>query len=157
MAVRGPMDKFISTRELLDDIDEPIILKEFALGVLGSSDASYWNKNTISDIINPIISEIGKLPSSMNVPTKGITSILLQAWGENKDIICNSVDSDWMRLGRKARVLQDSRIIKDSSHLLFFIGARSDYYEKIAIREAKKGKIVYTIDAKTKELSQWVI
>ena len=148
-----------STLELLDDlpIGETVQTLDFTLGVLGSSDATYWNSNTISDIINPIISEIGKLPTSISIPAKGITSLLIQAWGEKQKISCKAIDSDWIRLGRKARALQDSRIIKDSSHLVFFVGSRSDYYEKIAIREAKKGKTVYTIDGKTRELIQWVL
>jgi hypothetical protein len=147
-----------STLELLDDL--PVIPEgspNFSLGILGSSDASYWNSNTISDIINPIISEIGKLPTSLSIPAKGITSLLIQAWGEKQKISCKTIDSDWIRLGRKARALQDGRIIKDSSHLVFFVGSRSDYYEKIAMREAKKGKTVYTIDGKTRELIQWVL
>jgi hypothetical protein len=151
------MDKYLTTRQLLDDVEVLSEIKEFSLGILGSSDAAYWNTNTISDIINPILSEVGKIPSTVNIPAKGITSLLLQVWAEKQKIICKSVDSDWIRLGRKARAMQDSRIIKDSSHLLFFIGTRSDYYEKIAIREAKKGKVVYTVDAKTKELVQWVL
>jgi len=148
-----------STLELLDDLPEesPTETPDFTLGILGSSDATYWNSNTISDIINPIISEIGKMPTSLSVPAKGITSLLIQAWGEKQKICCKTIDSDWIRLGRKARALQDSRIIKDSSHLVFFVGSRSDYYEKIAIREAKKGKTVYTIDGKTRELVEWVL
>jgi hypothetical protein len=159
--VQSTLDKWSkSTLELLDDMPEvpvPGETPDFTLGVLGSSDATYWNSNTISDIINPIISEIGKLPKSLSIPAKGITSLLIQAWGEKQKISCKAIDSDWIRLGRKARALQDSRIIKDSSHLVFFVGSRSDYYEKIAIREAKKGKTVYTIDGKTRELVQWVL
>jgi hypothetical protein len=150
-----------STLELLDDLpvepEGPVPTPDFTLGILGSSDASYWNSNTISDIINPIISEIGKMPTSLSIPAKGITSLLIQAWGEKQKLSCKTIDSDWIRLGRKARALQDTRIIKDSSHLVFFVGSRSDYYEKIAIREAKKGKTVYTVDGKTRELVQWVL
>jgi hypothetical protein len=147
------MDKYLikSTLELLDDEPEVAPSNEFTLGILGSSDASYWNANTMAETINAILEETEKLPTTINLPAKGITSLLIQAWGEKQNIVCKPVDSDWIRLGKKARALQDSRIIKDSSHLLFFVGSRSDYYEKIAIREAKR-KVVYTIDAKTKEI-----
>jgi hypothetical protein len=153
------MDKFLlkekTTLQLLDD--EPEQKSDlFTLGVLGSSEASYWNANTMAETINALLEETGKLPTSINLPAKGITSLLIQVWGEKQNIVCKPVDSDWIRLGKKARALQDSRIIKDSSHLLFFVGSRSDYYEKIAIREAKR-KIVYTIDAKTKEIVKWVV
>ena len=154
------MDKYLlkqkSTLELLDDEPEIAKADEFTLGVLGSSEASYWNANTIAETINAILEETGKLPTTINLPAKGITSLLIQTWGEKQNIVCKPVDSDWIRLGKKARALQDSRIIKDSSHLLFFVGSRSDYYEKIAIREAKR-KVVYTIDAKTKEIVKWVV
>jgi len=153
------MDKFLlkekTTLQLLDD--EPEQKSDlFTLGVLGSSEASYWNANTMAETINALLEETGKLPTSINLPAKGITSLLIQVWGEKQNIVCKPVDSDWIRLGKKARALQDSRIIKDSSHLLFFVGSRSDYYEKIAIREAKR-KIVYTIDAKTKEIVKWIV
>jgi hypothetical protein len=154
------MDKYLlkekSTLELLDDEPEIVKSDEFTLGILGSSEASYWNATTIAETINALLEETGKLPTTINLPAKGITSLLIQAWGEKQNIVCKPVDSDWIRLGKKARALQDSRIIKDSSHLLFFVGSRSDYYEKIAIREAKR-KIVYTIDAKTKEIVKWVV
>jgi len=151
------MDTYLikTTLELLDDEPEQKS-DEFTLGVLGSSEASYWNANTMAETINALLEETGKLPTSINLPAKGITSLLIQAWGEKQNIVCKPVDSDWIRLGKKARALQDSRIIKDSSHLLFFVGSRSDYYEKIAIREAKR-KVVYTIDAKTKEIVKWVV
>ncbi len=151
------MDTYLikTTLELLDDEPEQKS-DEFTRGVLGSSEASYWNANTMAETINALLEETGKLPTSINLPAKGITSLLIQAWGEKQNIVCKPVDSDWIRLGKKARALQDSRIIKDSSHLLFFVGSRSDYYEKIAIREAKR-KVVYTIDAKTREIVKWVI
>ena len=151
------MDTYLikTTLELLDDEPEQKS-DEFTLGVLGSSEASYWNANTMAETINALLEETGKLPTSINLPAKGITSLLIQAWGEKQNIVCKPVDSDWIRLGKKARALQDSRIIKDSSHLLFFVGSRSDYYEKIAIREAKR-KVVYTIDAKTREIVKWVV
>lgn len=153
-----PMDKYLihSTLKLLDDEPQVLNSEEFTLGILGSSEASYWNANTMAETINSLLEETGKLPTTINFPAKGITSLLIQAWGEKQNIVCKPVDSDWIRLGKKARALQDSRIIKDSSHLLFFVGSRSDYYEKIAIREAKR-KVVYTIDAKTKEIVKWVV
>jgi hypothetical protein len=152
------MDKYLihSTLKLLDDEPQVLNSEEFTLGILGSSEASYWNANTMAETINSLLEETGKLPTTINFPAKGITSLLIQAWGEKQNIVCKPVDSDWIRLGKKARALQDSRIIKDSSHLLFFVGSRSDYYEKIAIREAKR-KVVYTIDAKTKEIVKWVV
>jgi hypothetical protein len=152
-------ESFKSTFDMLkdSDISEPTITPGCRLGFLGNSSASYWNANTITDIVNPLLSEINTMPTEVNLPTDGITSLLLQVWAEKQKIPCQAIDADWIRLGRRARAMRDSRIIKDSTHLVFFVGSKSDYYEKIAIREAKKGKIVFTVDAKTKELVQWVL
>jgi hypothetical protein len=152
-------ESFKSTFDMLKDSDvsEATITPGCRLGFLGNSSASYWNANTITDIVNPLLSEIDTMPIEVNLPTDGITSLLLQVWAEKQKIPCTAIDADWIRLGRRARAMRDSRIIKDSTHLVFFVGSKSDYYEKIAIREAKKGKIVFTVDAKTKELVQWVL
>lgn len=144
-----------STLELLDDLPPqkgvPIVI-----GILGSSQDSYWTQNTISDtILNPILSDLGRLPDSMLLPTDGASSMLLQVWGEKQSIPLTCLDADWAKLGKKARALRDSRILKESTHLLLFLGKRSDTYEKIAIRECKKGKIVYTMNTQSKELVEW--
>lgn len=153
------MDKYLikSTFDILEDNQEKIKIDNFVLGVLGSSSAAYWNRETITDIMNPLIGEQNKIPSLLHIPTDGATSLLIQLWAEKHVIKCSPIDADWVRLGRRARALRDARIIKESTHLLFFVGSKSDYYEKMAIREAKKGKTVYTIDGKTKELVQWVL
>ena len=146
-----------STAELLGEEDIPIIQpRPVVLGILGHS--SKWTRDTIAEgVMNPLISEIGKLPFNILLPSEGDTSILLQIWTERQGIGHQVLDADWKRLGRKARAIRDSRILKESNHLLFFLGSRSDYYEKVAIREAKKGKVVFTMDQENNELVQWVI
>ena len=153
-----PMDKYLirhkSTIELLND-SPPKLVKPIILGILGNSTGNKWNRETIADsVMNPMLSEIG-MPSSILMPTEGATSILLQIWSERQNIACQPIDADWIRLGRRARALRDGRILKESTHLLIFLGTRSDYYEKVAIREAKKGKTVFTINSKTSEIIQW--
>ena len=136
------MDKWLihkSTMELLED--SPVT--KMNLGVIGASTAKVWNRETITDIMNPVLGELG-LPDTIFMPTEGVTSILLQTWAERQNIACQAVSADWIRLGRRARALRDGRILKESSHLIMFIG-RSDYYEKIAIRELKRGKRVFTV------------
>ena len=147
-----------STLELLGD--EPHAKytgNSLVVGFLGYSSAAKWSRNSITDlIVNPLIGEIGRLPDMLLIPTEGITSTLLQIWAERLNIECQPIDSDWCRLGRKARALRDGKILKEASVLVFFLGSRSDYYEKIAIREVKKGKKVYAVDAKTGLLEEWV-
>jgi hypothetical protein len=151
------METYKTTFELLG---EPTVEKtesnELILGVLGSSSAAYWNRETITDIMNPVIGDQGKIPSLLHIPTDGATSLLIQIWGERQAIKCAPINADWIRMGRRARALRDARIIKESTHLIFFVGIKSDYYEKMAIREAKKGKTVYTIGA-DRELVKWVL
>jgi hypothetical protein len=144
-----------STLELLEDT-LPQKANTIVLGILGSSQDSYWTQNSISDtILNPILSDLGRLPDSLLLPTDGASSMLLQVWGEKQKISVTCLDADWAKLGKKARALRDSRILKESTHLLLFLGKRSDTYEKVAIRECKKGKCVYTINSQTKEFVEW--
>ena len=146
-----------STAELLGEEDTPLTQsRPVTLGILGQS--SKWTRDTIAEgVMNPLISELGKLPFNILMPSEGDTSMLLQIWAERQGIGHQVLDADWKRLGRKARALRDGRILKESTHLLFFLGNRSDYYEKVAIREAKKGKVVFTMDPESNELVQWIV
>lgn len=131
--------------------------KGFILGVLGNSSAKFWNTKSVKEnCIDQILEEVGSLPEKLLCPSDGATSLLLKGWAEHNNIPCASYDADWIKLGRKARSLRDTQIINESSHLLVFLGSRSDFYEKIAIREVKKGKIVFAVDGKTREISLWV-
>jgi hypothetical protein len=132
-------------------------VKGFILGVLGNSSAKVWTLKCVKEnCIEPILTEVGCLPEKLLCPSDGATSMLLQSWAEHTNIPCASYSADWVKLGRKARAMRDSQIIQGSTHLLIFLGGRSDFYEKIAIREVKKGKIVYVVDSKTAEISSWV-
>ena len=140
--------------------DEPLLYPNLTtLGVLGHSTAKRWTRESIANsIMNPILGEIGKVPDIILIPAEGTTSILLEAWAENHRLppnACKALDTDWARMGRKARALRDSRILKEATHLLIFLGIRSDYYEKIAMREAKKGRPVFIVDPKSGEVEQW--
>jgi hypothetical protein len=153
--IKSPM---LSTLELLEEPAKPVVVKQIILGFLGNSAASKWTRDTISEtIMNPLLSEIERLPDTILMPTDGNTSILLNIWADRQKIPCQPIDADWSRVGRKARIMRDARILKESTHLVFFLGIRSDYYEKMAIREAKKGKIVFTVDSVSGELIQWVL
>jgi hypothetical protein len=155
------MDRYLiktqSTTQLLND--EPLTTSApIILGVLGHSNAQQWTLQTIADdLCSPLLGELGRIPEALVVPSDGTTSLLLQAWAERQKIAVTPLDADWVRLGRRARALRDARILKECSHLLIFLGKRSDTYEKLAIREAKKGKIVFTVDPETFEIVQWQV
>lgn len=149
------MDKYLipsykSTLELLEEVQ---VKPEFVLGIVGHASAT---KESITESMLSIAADMNLLPNSVLLPTEGNTSIFIQIWAERNKIPCTPIEADWSRMGRKARALRDSRIVKEATHLLFFLGKRSDYYEKMAIRELKKGKIVYTIDATEGALTQWI-
>lgn len=153
-----PKEKHLSTLELLDD--KPLLQpkKPFVLGVLGISSDVSWNRNSIMDnVMFPIIGEQDQMPDVLILPSEGNTSLLLEDWANRQDIHSAVYEADWAKLGKRARALRDARIIKEATTLLIFLNKRSDAYEKIAIREVKKGKVVYCVDADTQELSEYVV
>lgn len=157
------MDKYLikqhqNTLELLGDLPEQGLedKKEFVLGVLGNSSASTWTSQTLLEkVLDPIFQSLEKTPTRLLLPADGTTSLLLETWASKSKTESKVYSADWKVLGRRARAIRDSQIVKESSHLLVFLGGRSDYYEKMAMREVKKGKVVYTVDSKTMELVEW--
>ena len=134
-----------STLELLDDKPLLLLPQPYCLGILGQSSAAFWSKETIvNNILQPFLAE-------------GQTSMLIEWWAIRQDISIQIYEANWAKLGKRARILRDARIVKEASHLLVFLGERSDTYETMAIRELKKGKIVYTINPKTHEIEQLVL
>lgn len=147
-----------STLELLDD--KPLLTppQPYCLGILGQSSAAFWTKETIvTNLLQPFLNEQKGLPDSILVAAEGQTSMLVEWWAARQDIPIQIYEANWTKLGKRARVLRDARIVKESSHLLVFLGERSDTYETMAIRELKKGKTVYTVKAKTHEMEQLVL
>lgn len=144
-----------STLEILEDTQLLPPPKPMCLGVLGQSSASFWTKDSISEkIMFPILSELGRMPESILCGAEGQTSMLLEWWAARQDIPIQVYEANWSKLGKRARALRDARIIKEATHIVAFLGERSDTYETIAIRELKKGKNVFTVDANTYELQE---
>ena len=150
--------KHQSTLEILNDQPLLQIQKPIVLGVLGHSDHSEWNRETVlNKIMFPIISEQEHIPSALLLPSEGATSLLLEDWADRQVIRTSVYEADWAKLGKRARALRDARIIKESTHLVIFLGNKSDYYEKIAVREVKKGKVVYCVEPETRELVEYTL
>lgn len=97
------------------------------------------------------------MPSSLLLPAEGTSSTVLAVWAERMGVGCSEYECDWRTLGKRARAMRDTRILREATHLILFCGAKSDYYEKLAAREVKKGRVVYTVDGKTHELTEWVL
>jgi hypothetical protein len=146
-----------STLELLGDLPTDSPQTKVIVGVLGSSASSKWTRDSIAEIVmNPVLSALGRMPDTLLIPTEGTKSIFLEIWADRLKIDCKPIETSWARMGRKARAVRDGKILKDSTHLVFFLGTRSDYYEKVAIRELKKGRKVFAIDPKTNVLEEWI-
>jgi hypothetical protein len=153
-----PKVKHQSTLEILNDQPLLQIQKPIVLGILGHSDHSEWNRETIMNkIMFPIIGEQERIPTVLLLPSEGATSLLLEDWADRQVIQSSVYEADWAKLGKRAKALRDARIIKEATHLLIFLGKKSDYYEKIAVREVKKGKVVYCVEFETRDLVQYEV
>jgi hypothetical protein len=86
-----------------------------------------------------------------------LSSTYISIWSEKLNIETQIVEADWKRQGRKAGFLRDSRILKESTHLLIFNGPRSKINETTGIREAKKGKQVFLVEHGSLDITQLVV
>ena len=126
------------------------------LGILGKHETI--SKNDIHEsILHPLISAMGRLPDKMYMPSDGLSSAYLSIWSDKHHIESQIVEADWKRFGRKAGFLRDSRILKESTHLLIFNGPRSKTNEATGIREAKKGKQVFLVDNGSLSITELVV
>lgn len=123
------------------------------LGILGKTESATQNR-IYEDVLHPLLSEWTRMPEKMIVSSEGTSSALLSIWAERNEVDCQVIEADYRKLGRRAGFLRDARIVKESTHLLIFLGPRSPKNQQLAEREAKKGKTVYTVDSKTYELSE---
>jgi len=107
------------------------------LGVLGARNAI--TKQIMQDeILNPILDDLQKKPSKILLPAEPLSSTYIECWATRKDIPVELIKSDWALDGRRAGVIRDYRIEKESTALLIFEGPKSRYYLDLAERIAKK-------------------
>lgn len=126
------------------------------LGILGRHE-KITKQQIYDEVIHPIISVLGRLPERVNVPSEGTLSAYINIWAERNHIDLCCVEADWRQFKRRAAILRDARILKDSTHLIIFNGVKSKSYESLAVREAKKGKHVYVIDPHTFDITEIVV
>lgn len=107
------------------------------LGVLGARNA--LTKQIMQDeILNPVLDDLGKKPMKILLPAEPLSSAYIECWAGRQDIPVDLMKSDWVRNGRRAGVLRDAYIEKESTALLIFEGPKSRYYLDLAERIAKK-------------------
>ena len=123
--------------------DHPHLPAMIILGIFG-----YHNSVTATEIqentLMPIVSELGRLPDKILIPSEGNSSIYVDDWAESIHIKTQVFQSDWARNGKTAQRIRDERIQKECTHALVFLSNRSDRLEKYAESLARKGKIVFT-------------
>lgn len=138
------------------DTETRILGKPILLGILGNH--TQISKEQIHEkVLHPLVSLLGRLPEKVLVPSEGTSSAYISLWAERSNIDLHCVDADWRKLQRRAGIMRDARILKESTHLLIFVGARSRSYEQTGIREAKKGKHVYLVYHDTLDLCEVVV
>lgn len=138
------------------DSEIRVVGKPILLGILGKHE-KISKENIHEKILHPLVSAIGRLPDKLLAPSEGTSSAYITLWAERANIETQSIDADWRKLQRRAGILRDARILKESTHLLIFVGAKSKSYEQTGIREAKKGKQVYLVDHDTLDLCEIVV
>jgi hypothetical protein len=135
--------------------DTPSAPTLILLGILGHrSDITYDILH--ERILYPILGELGRMPDRVVLPSESTSSAILYTWAQTMRLSPIAYDSDWAKLGRRARIFRDARIIAESTHIIVFLGKRSDYYYKQAMSLVRKGKIVFTV-SNTFELEELVI
>lgn len=123
------------------------------VGILGKTESITQDKLS-TEIINPLLSLWGRLPDKLIVSSEGMSSVLFSIWAERNEVESQTIEADFRKLGRRAGFLRDAMIVKEATHLLVFLGIRSQKNEELAFREAKKGKKVYTIHPKSWEITE---
>jgi hypothetical protein len=107
------------------------------LGVLGARNA--LTKQIMQDeILNPVLDDLGKKPIKILLPAEPLSSTYIECWANRQAIPVDLVKSDWIKNGRRAGVLRDAYIEKESNVLLIFEGPKSRYYLDLAERIARK-------------------
>jgi len=125
---------------------------DYVLGILGARNAI--TKQIMQDeILNPILDDLGKKPSKILLPSEPLSSTYIECWAQRQDIPTVLVKSDWIQNGRRAGVVRDYEIQKESNVFLLFEGPKSRYYLDLAERIVKKrgaeGCRVYVVESKS--------
>jgi hypothetical protein len=71
-------------------------------------------------------------------PEEPLSSTFIECWADRKGIPFSALKSEWVTYGKKAGVMRDYQIEKNSSALLVFEGPRSRFYIDMAEKIAKR-------------------
>jgi hypothetical protein len=121
------------------------------LGVIGTRQDLSQDK-LIEDILIPMLQEFTRPPDKVILPSEGYSSIYISDWADSLKIPTQTYEANWHLHNRRAKIFRDARIQQESTHFLIFLNKRSDYNSKLALRLAKQGRTVLTVDWNTLEL-----
>ena len=107
------------------------------LGVLGARNA-LTKQIMQSEILDPVLDDLAKKPTKILLPAEPLSSTFIECYATRNNIPVELIKSDWVRDGRRAGVMRDYRIEKESTVLLIFEGPKSRYYMDLAERIAKR-------------------
>ncbi len=122
------------------EIYEPqiIVLAVFGQNNVLSSDTLH------QEILYPLLEEWGRTPDMILLPNDGKIASDIQEWAESIHIKTKVFYSDWTQHGKIAQILRNDRMMKESTHSLFFLSSRSKQLEKFAEKWASKEKHIFT-------------
>jgi hypothetical protein len=107
------------------------------LGIIGSRNT--LTKQIIQhEILNPILDDLGGELIKIICPEEPLSSTFIECWADRKGIPVTLFKSEWATYGKKAGVMRDYQIEKNSSALLVFEGPRSRFYLDMAEKIAKR-------------------
>ena len=110
------------------------------LGFLGKrSNIRY--EDIEKQILEPIINDWGN-PDEIILSNEGESSFAIQRWAQNNGISIQLIGCDWLAHGRRASMLRDAHIQRESTHLVMIQGPRSNAYSILAERLRQKGQKV---------------
>ena len=125
------------------------------IGVVGARNS--LTKQIMQDeILNPILDDLvtnywkkDTKISKVLLPEEPLSSSFIECWANRQSIHVELIKSDWINQGRKAGILRDARIEKESTVLIVFEGPKSRYYLDFAERVAKRRTdcLVYVVNA----------
>jgi len=130
--------------------------KPIHVGILGIHN-TITKEEIHEKVLHPLMSVLGRLPDKILVPSEGTSSAYISLWAERNHIDTQCVEADWRKFQRKAAILRDARILKESTHLLVFVGIKSRSNEQTAIRQVKKGKQVFLVEPNPIEMCELVV
>lgn len=110
------------------------------LGVLGTRSKVRY-EDMESEILLPLLEAWG-MPDEILLPAEGDSSRIIQAWATQRGIPVSLIVSDWSAHGKRAGLLRDARIQRESSHMLLLQGPRSNALTTLGRRLHRKGRPV---------------